>query len=231
MQGSAGSLRVIGLFQGLAEADLEALARRCSWRRYEAHEQILHFHDQSRDVYFVVEGEVRATSYSLEGKEVIFRDIAAGEMFGEYAAIDGEPRAADVVAQMPSYVAAMPAAVFWELLERHPSAAAFMLKLLTRQIRGLTERAFEFSTLPVKDRIHAELLRLARDHMTSETTATIVPAPTHADIASRISTHREAVTRELNELSRQGLLERGHGSLVILDVPRLDRMVHEVLGE
>ena len=49
-------------------------------------------------MYFVVEGEVRATSYSLEGKEVIFRDIVAGEMFGEYAAIDGRPRAADVVA-------------------------------------------------------------------------------------------------------------------------------------
>ena len=178
-----------------------------------------------------IEGEVRAESFSLEGKSVTFRDIAAGEMFGEYAAIDGGPRAADVIAQVPSYVAAMPAAVFWEVLERHPSAAAFMLKLLTRQIRSLTERVFQFSTLAVKYRIHAELLRLARDHMTSKMTATIVPAPTHADIASRISTHREAVTRELNELSRQGLLERNHGSLVILDVPRLGVMVEKVLGE
>lgn len=231
MQGSAGSLQAIGLFQGVAEADLEALSKRCSWRRYETHEQILHYHDQSRDVYFVVEGEVRATSYSLEGKEVIFRDIAAGEMFGEFSAIDGKPRAADVVALVPSYVAAMPAAVFWELLEHHPSAAAFTLKRLTRKIRGLTERVFEFSTLAVKNRIHAELLRLAGDHMTGDTTATIVPAPTHADIASRISTHREAVTRELNELSRQGLIKRDHGSLVILDVPRLKRMVDEVLGD
>jgi CRP-like cAMP-binding protein len=231
MQATAGSLRAVGLFQDLAEADLEALAKRCSWRRYEAQEQIIHYHDQSRDVYFVVEGEVRAITYSLEGKEVTYRDIAAGDMFGEYAAIDGEPRSANVVALMPSYVAAMPASCFWEVLQRHPSAAAFTLKRLTRQVRDLTERAFEFSTLPVKNRIHAELLRLARDHMTGETTATIVPAPTHADIASRIATHREAVTRELNELSRQGLLERGHGSLVILDIPRLARMVHEVLGD
>ena len=231
MQGSAGSLRGVGLFQDLAEVDLEALAKRCSWRRYEAQEQIIHYHDQSRDVYFVVEGEVRAITYSLEGKEVTYRDIAAGEMFGEFAAIDGEPRSANVVALMPSYVAAMPAACFWEVLERHPSAAAFTLKLLTRQVRALTERVFEFSTLAVKNRIHAELLRLAGDHMTGDTTATIVPAPTHADIASRISTHREAVTRELNELSRQGLIKRDHGSLVILDVPRLKRMVDEVLGE
>jgi CRP-like cAMP-binding protein len=221
----------VGLFQELAEADLEALARRCSWRRYEAQEQIIHLHDKSSDVYFVVEGEVRAISYSLEGKEVTYRDIAAGDMFGEYAAIDGEPRTANVVALMPSYVAAMPAACFWEVLERHPSAAAFALKRLTRQVRDLTGRIFEFSTLAVKNRIHAELLRLARDHMTDEKTATILPAPTHADIASRISTHREAVPRELNELDRQGLLERGHGSLVIRDLPRLAWMVHEVLGD
>ena len=149
MQATAGSLRAIGLFQDLAEADLEALAKRCSWRRYEAQEQIIHYHDQSRDVYFVVEGEVRAITYSLEGKEVTYRDIAAGDMFGEYAAIDGEPRSANVVALMPSYVAAMPAACFWEVLERHPSTAAFTLKRLTRQVRDLTERVFEFSTLAV----------------------------------------------------------------------------------
>jgi CRP-like cAMP-binding protein len=121
----------------------------------------------------------------------------------------------------------MPAACLWEILESHPSATAIMLKQLTRQVRALTERVFEFSTLAVKNRIHAELLRLARDHMVDDVTAVIVPSPTHADIASRISTHREAVTRELTELSRQGLVERRHGSLVVRDVPRLERMVRE----
>ncbi len=228
---AANSLQGIGLLHGLREADLEALAKRCSWRHYQAHEQIIHFHDETRDVYFVVEGEVRAITYSLEGKEVTFRDIPAGDVFGEYAAIDGEPRCATIEALVPSYVAAMPASCFWEVLENHPSANAIMLKQLTRQVRALSERVFEFSTLAVKNRIHAELLRLAHDHMVDDVTAVIVPSPTHADIASRISTHREAVTRELTELSRQGLVERRHGSLVVRDVPRLERMVREVLGD
>ncbi|MDH3594001.1 MAG: Crp/Fnr family transcriptional regulator [Rhodospirillales bacterium] len=231
MQVTADSLAGIGLLHGLCEADLGALAKRCSWRRYQAHEQIIHFHDDTRDVYFVVEGEVRAITYSLEGKEVTYRDIPAGGMFGEYAAIDGKPRSATIKALVPSYVAAMPATCFWEVLENHPSANAIMLKQLTRQVRTLTDRVFEFSTLAVKNRIHAELLRLARDHIVDEETAVIVPSPTHADIASRISTHREAVTRELTELSRQELVERRHGSLVVRDVPRLERMVAEVLGD
>jgi len=83
----------------------------------------------------------------------------------------------------------------------------------------------------VKNRIHVELLRLACDHMRDERTAVISPAPTHADIASRVSTHREAVTRELNHLAQSGLVERRSRTLIIHDVPRLTHMVQEVLGE
>ena len=158
-------------------------------------------------------------------------DPSAGAMFGEFAAIDGQPRSASVVALADSLIAAMPANVFCEVLQAHPATAAATLKQLTRQIRVLTERVFEFSTLAVNNRIHAELLRLARDHMQSENTATISPAPTHKDIASRVSTHREAVTREINALARAGLIERRRGMLIIRDVTRLTRMVREVLGE
>lgn len=231
MELTKASLRGIALFKDLPAADLEALAERCRWRRYDAHEQIIHHQDQSRDVYFIVEGEVRAITYSLDGKEVTYRDIPAGEMFGEFAAIDGRPRAANVVAIKRSYIASMTDSCFWDVLEQHPSTCAFTLKRLTRQLRDLTERVFEFSALAVKNRIHAELLRLARDHMTDDDTATIKPAPKHMEIASRISTHREAVTRELNALARSGMVARRQGALVINDVSGLAQMVEEVLGD
>ena len=56
----------------------------------------------------------------------------------------------------------------------------------------------------------------------------ITPVPTHSDIASRVSTHREAVTRELNDLVRIGLLELPQGNdLVIRDMAELERLVAE----
>ncbi len=152
-------------------------------------------------------------------------------MFGEFSAIDGEPRSADVVALGDCLVATMSDSVFWELLERHPEVVAATLKQLTSQIRALTERVFEFSTLAVNNRIHAELLRLARGHEGNDNTARIEPAPTHAELASRLSTHREAVTRELNALARTGLIERDGNALRITDVAELSRMVELVLGE
>ena len=72
-----------------------------------------------------------------------------------------------------------------------------MFKALANQIRSLSERIVEFSTLGVNNRVHAEILRLAREVESRNGQYRISPAPTHADIASRVSTHREAVTKNL----------------------------------
>lgn len=225
------SLRDIDLLAGLPPADLDALAKRCAWRRVAAGQEIVGYQDETRDVFFIVGGRVRAVIYSAAGKEVTFRDIGAGQVFGEFSAIDGKPRSANIVALDDSVIAAMPAGVFWQVLTDHREVTAAVLKSLIGQLRALSDRVFEFSTLAVKNRIHAELLRLARDHMRDDNTAVVAPAPTHSDIASRISTHREAVTRELNELARAGLVKRRRGALEICDVPRLARLVEEVDGQ
>jgi CRP-like cAMP-binding protein len=51
-----------------------------------------------------------------------------------------------------------------------------------------------------------------------------MPAPTHAEIATLVGTHREAVTRELNELARLGVLEKRRGKLLIRDMKRLSAL-------
>ena len=62
------------------------------------HQIILGYQDDSREVFFVVRGQVRVTFFSECGREVSFRDLPAGEMFGELSAIDGLPRSCTVVA-------------------------------------------------------------------------------------------------------------------------------------
>ena len=74
-----------------------------------------------------------------------------------------------------------------------------MLPQLVTKIRALTTRVYEFSTLAVSNRIQAELLRLASLGTKEGKGARIAPAPTHTEIAARVSTHREAVTRELTQ--------------------------------
>lgn len=231
MELTAETLYGIKLFQSLPADDRKALANRCHGRLYAANQQVVSHEDKTTDVYFIVSGKVRATIYSASGKEVTFRDMGAGQMFGDLSAIDGKPRSATVVTLVESLIIAMPADVFWEALRAHSTVAEATLKELTAVIRRLSERVVEFSTLGVKNRIHAELLRLSHAHMQAENSAVISPAPTHADIASRVSTHREAVTRELNHLVQVGVIERRSGTLIITDVAKLARMVQEVRGE
>lgn len=223
-------LEAHGLFASIPPADLGALAKRFRWKRYQAGQQIISHLEATTDVYFVMEGNVRVIVYSPMGKEVTFRDISAGEYFGELAAIDRLPRSATVTAVSACSVGWLSAEIFQDILRSYPDLAAAVMRQLVRSVRNLTERVFEFSTLAVKNRVHAELLRLARHHMVGENAALIRPAPKHAELASRISTHREAVTRELNRLSRNGLVERKADGLAIHDVGRLALLVQNVVS-
>ena len=224
-------LERLAIFAGLPQEALARIRRRCRWRRYEPGEAIVDYLDASDDVFFITEGEARVTIYSLAGKAVSFRDLDSGDVFGEYPAIDNGPRSASVEARTSCVVASMPAAAFKELLRAEPAVALALLPQLVMTIRSLTTRVYEFSTLAVNNRIQAEVLRLAHTAWREGKSASIIPAPTHVEIANRISTHREAVTRELNRLSRMGIIERRGDALLVRDVGRLATMVQEATGE
>lgn len=229
--GLSHSLTRISIFAGVGQNSLEQIQQRCAWREYQPGTTIVDYLDATDDVYFICAGEAKVTIYSSAGKVVSLSDIGPGEVFGEYPAFDRGPRSANVEAKTNCLVASMPAAAFRELLHAEPQIADALFTRLVTKIRTLTHRVYEFSTLAVSNRIQAELLRLASLHMSDSNVALIDPAPTHSEIASRVSTHREAVTRELNRLARIGVAERRHNSVIVKDVARLKTMVHEATGE
>ena len=222
------SLSGIELFNGLSLHDRKLIASKCKGFKFDANNIITSHNDTCSDVYFILSGKVRITIYSISGKEITFRDQNAGEMFGEIAAIDNKPRSAHAVALSETRIAVMSAKNFLWALQLYPSMMARTLERLANLVRSLSERVIEFSSLGVKNRVHVELLRLAWQNMDSVNRAMISPAPKHLEIASRISTHREAITRELNELISSGLIQKGKNRLIINDVVKLENMVRDV---
>src|SRR3954467_11648196 len=87
-------LAAVDILAGLSDNDLGEIGRRMRHRRWPAGHPFVGHRDESRDVYFVLEGKVRVTIYSESGREVSFRDLDAGATFGELAAIDRKPRSA-----------------------------------------------------------------------------------------------------------------------------------------
>jgi CRP/FNR family cyclic AMP-dependent transcriptional regulator len=231
MRQPRNTLRDVGIFKGLTNADRLRIERLCSFENYQRGRTIIEVRDATRDVFFLITGRARVIMYSPAGKPVSFREIGRGEMFGEFAAIDGRPRSTGVEILEPSCVASMSADDFKAMLRAEPLVMEAVLVHTVAQVRGLTARVFEFSTLAVNNRIHAEILRLAKQGVVLGRRARISPFPKHGEIASRISTHREAVTRRLNFLEKKKLIERSGATLVVHDLISLERMVEEASGE
>lgn len=226
---TAQSLAALAAFSGLPEAAREKIAKQIYGRTYLANEYIIRATDCGRGVYFVLSGTVKITSYVGRGRQVSFREMKSGEMFGEFAALDGGVRSAEVIAQQPAIVASMSDGNFLALLSEYPTVAHHVLLRMTALARLLTNRVIELSTLGVNTRIHAELVRLARATGQHGNCVTIERMPTRDEFAARISTHREAISHEFSRLIDAGLICKGKNRVVtILDVAALEKTVHDV---
>lgn len=215
------TLQRVPLFSSLDRSVVQALDARCTWRQVAARDWVIDYQDEGIDVFFVAAGSVRVLIYSKSGTEVILADIDEGGFFGELAPIDGQPRSAGVLAMTDALVATMPGQVFVEVLNTYPGVAFHVLKLLAARIRALDNRVLEYSTLHVRQRVSCELLRLAQRDPENPRRGILVSRPTNAEIAARISTRREVVSREMKRLEQEGCLERKRGTIVLTDIPRL----------
>jgi CRP-like cAMP-binding protein len=219
-------LRGIALFHDLPDAVLAEVAGVCRFRLHRARQAVISRDDLDRDCYLIVSGRVRVIALSPGGREVSFRDAGAGEAIGEIAALDGRPRSASVVALQDSVLARLSPESLTDLLRRHWPICERMLHHLAGSARQLTERVYELSTLNVQQRLCAELLRevLAGDPP-SDGAVALCPALSHSELAARIGSYREQVTRELADLARLGLVRRDAGRLVIDDLALLAERV------
>lgn len=194
--------------------------------------QILIGHqDDTKDVFVVLDGSLQVELHSLNGKEIILANVPTGGLVGEFAALDDQPRSATVTATTKCTLARIPGGAFKEKILGNPGTAEWLATRLVTQIRGLTERVFELNSLAVRSRLHCEMLRLSLDAGVDGNEALISPSPTHAQMANRIGTHREAVTRELQYLQQQGIAQQAGRKLTVTDVVKLAEIVRAAAGD
>lgn len=225
-QALARELGRIDVFRGADDGTLTELARRSRVDTYDEGAGLIDQHDEDTDLFAILTGAVRITLLSPRGQEVSFRDQEAGSAFGLLSAIDGRPRSASAVALVRTRAAVVTGAALKAAMARSPAVMEAVTNHLAFLVRELSERVFEFSTLVARQRVQAELLRLAeRAERRDDGSVLIRPAPTHAAIATRISTQRETVSREMSVLARMGLVERRGNGLLVRDVEALAGLV------
>jgi len=213
------------LFRGLSSKELALIAPLMRLRRYDVGNYIITAAHNDSEAYFLINGSVRVCAFSANGKQVHFEDLIAGNLFGEIAAIDKGERSGDCIALQQVTLAVMSSEQLLQVAQQYPAVLNALLCRLTGMIRRQMKRVYEFSSCSVSQRIRFELLRLAseveKEAARRGQSIHIPSPPTHADIATRVSTHREAVTRELKKLESLGVIQWRPGSHWIHDMKTL----------
>lgn len=204
-------------------ADVQAAAK---IRRFSAKQIIVGQDEPDNDVFCVLEGQARAVVYSSEGHEIWLDDLGPGDLFGEMAALNDTYRSADVVAASNVAVAVLAAPDFVTLMKQHGKLGLAVSRRLVDRVRHTTQRMFELSVLSAPGRVYAELLRVAADEDAMSEARVIRPVPQITELARRVNSTRETVSRTINDLERRGLVIRKPGVMTILAPKQLGALAY-----
>lgn len=195
------------LFGELDDRDLRALAERASERRL-ARGEILFFEgDEGSGLYVIVAGSVRAFRESLEGREQVIHVETAGATIAEIPVFDDGKYPSTVAGEEDSLLLFIAKRDVQRLCLEHPQIALAALKLLATRVRRTAALVEQLSLFEVDQRLARLLLSEARARGRREgTSVTVELILTNQQIAARIGSVREVVSRALNRLQQNGLI-------------------------
>jgi len=198
--------------------DLKKLGAYAQVRGFRAGETIFLKGDAAASMMVVIEGRVRISANSPDGKEVTLNVINPGEVFGEIALIDGDHRAADAVAAEATKLLVLKRSDFLPYLENKPGVALDLLKMLCQRIRVTSEQLEDFSFLDLRHRLAKRLLHLADLHGEAAEEGTVIGVHlTQSELGAMTGTTREAVNKQLRIWEDEGVIKLGRASVTVLD--------------
>ncbi len=214
-----GILQQIPLFSSLKTEELEAISKVTLNKNFPKDKIILLEDEEGDTLFIIIKGKVKVTTFSENGKEVIFSLLGEGDFFGDMSLLDGKPRSASVISMEDSELQLIRRAEFYRLLEEHPRIALKLLEELASRLRKADERIESLALLDVTGRIAGILLQLAGERgVTSYKKVLIKSRPTHQELANMVGTTRETVTRVLNQLEHKKYIKMSGKDVTIFNV-------------
>lgn len=206
-------LRNIPLFKQLTDSQLEEMAVRCKGVRFRKGDVIFHKTDPSTDLYIVNSGALKAVLTDEEGDEIVIAHFTAGDFFGELSLLDGKGRSATIVTEKDAELSVLGQDVFLEVLYKNPAIAVELLTTLVERLRRADEFIESLAFLEVGERLVRALLEAAEGTRTGG----FVKAGklTHKELAARIGSSREAVSKCLKVLTTKGIVRESEGNILI----------------
>ena len=200
-------LRTVPIFSELTDGDIASLSKLASRRRFPK-DTVVFFENEEGDSFFMIlDGRIKVTILGDDGREVILSMLGPGDFFGEMALLDNEPRSATAIAVEETELLSLHRTDFQTVLTDNRSITTALIKVLTARLRRANHQISTLALLDVYGRVARVIVDMAREEGRRLRDGRIAfRRATHQEIANRIGTTRETVTRMLKDLERQGLI-------------------------
>lgn len=191
---------------------LAGMAEHGGVKSYPAMAVLVSEDDPSDSIFIVVDGRVKVYGSGTNGREVVYTTLGPGEYFGEMT-LDGGPRSASVMTLEPTTCLVVPGANVRDFLGTHPDFALHLVRKLIALVRRSTDTVKSLAL----DDVYTRIRRLLQDLAVTEGERSVVPERlTQQDIADRVGSSREMVSRIFKQLTIGGYVGSEDKRIVLL---------------
>jgi len=198
-------LQSIQLFSSLTEAELQQIAGKIRIEEFRKNEIVLREEDTNEYMYIILDGQVKVTQATEDGKEIILAIHKTLEFFGEISLIDGKTAPATVQASEDSFIAFIAKKDFYALLTSQSKVLEKLLQILCSRLRDSWRRIYLLNFKHASDRVRTLFLSLSLENGSKTPEGIVLNLRlTHQEIADMTGLTRESVTRVLDKLQKDG---------------------------
>jgi CRP-like cAMP-binding protein len=215
-------LSSISIFSSLGERELDVLLDVTTTKRVAKKELLFRKGDPGNQLYGVLSGRLKVMATGKDGRELVFGVMSPGEVIGEIALIDSEPRSATVVALERSELLTLHRRELIPFLERHPKVAIDLAAIMSKRLRRLSEQAEDLIFLPLPSRMAKTLLALMDKYGTDAATGPVDIRLAQQDLGDMVGTTRESINKQLRAWESDDIVELKRARITVLDRDALE---------
>ena len=204
------------LFQAMTPDELDATLKFAVERRCPRGSIIFHKGDEGSSLMAVLQGRVKISSVSAEGKEVTLNVIARGEIFGEIALLDGKPRSADATASEPTLLLVVERRHFLPFLRENDDLYLRLLAVLCERLRRTSLALEELALFDLPARLARVLLKMAEDYGRPAVGGVRIDMKlSQRDLSTLVASTRESVNKQMQSWRKDGVVDMDAGYIVL----------------
>ena len=173
--------------------------------------------EEAHHFYLILEGTVKISRLSRDGKEVLLALLSAGNFFGEMALLDGFPRSADATAGDMAKLLKIYEKYFYYLIENTSDLAIEVLIEIAYRIRNSDSQIKGLSILNARGKVASTLLRWAQDQGSVNLKKVEIPGiPRQQEMANYVGLSRETFNRVLADLENEGFIDKSDVQKIVI---------------